>query len=204
MTTHGGASRAHPRSRGENMVPLVLPNCICGSSPLTRGKHVRSDVDVVAAGLIPAHAGKTTDRQRLASCPRAHPRSRGENPDAASSKSCTRGSSPLTRGKRRPRELVLRGRGLIPAHAGKTALRRPRAALPRAHPRSRGENLDAALDGGGHGGSSPLTRGKLSELDERAQEVGLIPAHAGKTFIVNSKANHGRAHPRSRGENPSG
>ena len=38
----GGASptRAHPRSRGENLVDRVTYKCETGSSPLTRGKHL--------------------------------------------------------------------------------------------------------------------------------------------------------------------
>ena len=51
------------------------------------------------AGLIPAHAGKTSV-PRLASSPMtAHPRSRGENSSRSWSRPGTMGSSPLTRGK---------------------------------------------------------------------------------------------------------
>ena len=38
MTTHGGASRAHPRSRGENETDEGIEIEARGSSPLTRGK----------------------------------------------------------------------------------------------------------------------------------------------------------------------
>ena len=52
-------TRAHPRSRGENVARGDKVAGAFGSSPLTRGKlvcprHVRP-----SAGLIPAHAGKT-------------------------------------------------------------------------------------------------------------------------------------------------
>ena len=32
---------------------------VCGSSPLTRGKHKQLGGDINDLGLIPAHAGKT-------------------------------------------------------------------------------------------------------------------------------------------------
>ena len=76
--------------------------------------------------------------------------------------------------------------GLIPAHAGKTALE------------------------GGCGrrrlGSSPLTRGKLGDEKDTVSEPGLIPAHAGKTHPMSWRQISSGAHPRSRGENrsPSG
>ena len=51
------------------------------------------------------------------------------------------------------------------------------------------------------GGSSPLTRGKPVRGPVRAWAWGLIPAHAGKTNEGACNTVHGRAHPRSRGEN---
>ena len=50
---------AHPRSRGENLVGMLLDANDKGSSPLTRGKHVESRLRGLRQGLIPAHAGKT-------------------------------------------------------------------------------------------------------------------------------------------------
>ena len=38
------ATRAHPRSRGENAPLSMIPSVRCGSSPLTRGKHSRNPV----------------------------------------------------------------------------------------------------------------------------------------------------------------
>ena len=112
------------------------------------------------AGLIPAHAGKT----RRSGSPRtpvgAHPRSRGENSNAADRSTPEGGSSPLTRGKPDRRAGGLAGGRLIPAHAGKTARTSASHAAPRAHPRSRGENLTLEDLVWLRSGSSPLTRGK--------------------------------------------
>ena len=50
-------------------------------------------------------------------------------------------------------------------------------------------------------GSSPLTRGKHNRARRAGVEVGLIPAHAGKTGRFAPRGRSDRAHPRSRGEN---
>ena len=172
---------AHPRSRGEN--PSILgPNVASsGSSPLTRGKPRDMAALVVAGGLIPAHAGKTTRwRECLTGC-RAHPRSRGENVPSMHCRHRAGGSSPLTRGK--PSCVFGCGRPtrLIPAHAGKTRRFLSRLATLPAHPRSRGENKMQARDLPLEAGSSPLTRGKRFLDAERSRDARLIPAHAGKT-----------------------
>ena len=92
-----------------------------------------------------------------------------------------RGSSPLTRGKHALSIRVRRALGLIPAHAGKTLPVSPRRSRTRAHPRSRGENIKAAVSVVVEWGSSPLTRGKQRAQLGRHFRPGLIPAHAGKT-----------------------
>ena len=51
--------RAHPRSRGENLIGYSITQKHLGSSPLTRGKHLCADAVAWNQGLIPAHAGKT-------------------------------------------------------------------------------------------------------------------------------------------------
>ena len=70
-----------------------------GSSPLMRGKHAGLDVHDLAAGLIPAHAGKTTWQPASTGASWAHPRSRGENDEKWAASDAMQGSSPLTRGK---------------------------------------------------------------------------------------------------------
>ena len=51
--------RAHPRSRGENVIKAATAAKITGSSPLTRGKLYFLNALRATRGLIPAHAGKT-------------------------------------------------------------------------------------------------------------------------------------------------
>ena len=111
------------------------------------------------------------------------------------------GSSPLTRGKpvRWVDQLPLWG--LIPAHAGKTAPTVVPQVLKWAHPRSRGENPHARINGDKAGGSSPLTRRKPFDKGSDYNLERLIPAHAGKTCQLTPGSTRVTAHPRSRGEN---
>ena len=53
-------TRAHPRSRGENIPTHRQGDGHTGSSPLTRGKSAADSVPSTRVGLIPAHAGKMT------------------------------------------------------------------------------------------------------------------------------------------------
>ena len=152
---------AHPRSRGENLAGRVPLGGELGSSPLTRGKPRRRCASSNQVGLIPAHAGKTTDQAADGTQTRAHPRSRGENRRILVDQWSRWGSSPLTRGKPHGRPGRSFRRRLIPAHAGKTtSVAAVAVTLP---------------------GSSPLTRGKPAGQAVGGHRRGLIPAHAGKT-----------------------
>ena len=166
-----------------------------------RGKHQRFDEDAACRGLIPAHAGKTGPDSNRHNAHPDHPRSRRENEYPPSASAHIQGSSPLTRGKRRPAPPVRRRRRLIPAHAGKTSLGRARAARSEAHPRSCGENNTAEYATACQLGSSPLMRGKLRRGSQWADRPRLIPAHAGKTCTRRGSPSPCGVHPRSCGEN---
>ena len=111
------------------------------------------------------------------------------------------GSSPLTRGKQRPRNARHEDARLIPAHAGKTSTRGAARTPCPAHPRSRGENYTDISRVSCRTGSSPLTRGKPISPISCMRARRLIPAHAGKTAAASSCTTGLWAHPRSRGEN---
>ena len=177
---------------------------VCGSSPLTRGKPMSATVRTPAAGLIPAHAGKTTCSAAPSATRRAHPRSRGENTFKNRVSSHRLGSSPLTRGKRFSTWVLAASARLIPAHAGKTFDTARHVVHRAAHPRSRGENRRRRPARCASLGSSPLTRGKPRWPQRRPRTRRLIPAHAGKTPAGRVLSDGGQAHPRSRGENSVG
>ena len=195
---------AHPRSRGENVLPSPSVPPEAGSSPLTRGKLTEAITSKDTTRLIPAHAGKTRGHRRRSARMPAHPRSRGENIIGVVSARSPAGSSPLTRGKREVRDELSRHVRLIPAHAGKTCPRLSAPTTRRAHPRSRGENRLRGLITYGRHGSSPLTRGKRACTWGSLWLVRLIPAHAGKTPTWRTSRLITPAHPRSRGENGDG
>ena len=192
--------RAHPRSRGEHGIWWTAGHERRGSSPLTRGAHLR-DGDILRSGrLIPAHAGSTAHKLHKRARERAHPRSRGEHWLDPTTYQPERGSSPLTRGALPRFGRWWLGRGLIPAHAGSTSPSRNLRTELQAHPRSRGEHFNTAGYTRLAQGSSPLTRGALGAPVPVVLPARLIPAHAGSTVVLR----HGRisheAHPRSRGE----
>ena len=192
---------AHPRSRGENPRPRRRSRRAAGSSPLTRGKRRGTRGSSGGVRLIPAHAGKTSSRTRQSRSGPAHPRSRGENESKEEGDNVVNGSSPLTRGKRGAARLAPWGRGLIPAHAGKTRTGDVARGPTVAHPRSRGENMTKLTGFAAAPGSSPLTRGKHRRVRQITDLGWLIPAHAGKTAGLADLRREHAAHPRSRGEN---
>ena len=192
---------AHPRSRGENRSAMSVSTTALGSSPLTRGKPLVKGRAIEETRLIPAHAGKTPQVGSDRPFTRAHPRSRGENRARPLVGARSRGSSPLTRGKRAPARRHRVPGGLIPAHAGKTGGDERVHGFGPAHPRSRGENLKGVGHSMGASGSSPLTRGKRLIILFLSFFQRLIPAHAGKTSAVWVVIFGLPAHPRSRGEN---
>ena len=121
LSSSSSSSSAHPRSRGENRTLWPGNHAGVGSSPLTRGKRGACGWAAGRTRLIPAHAGKTRRGMPTTRSRPAHPRSRGENRLVPCPFSLFGGSSPLTRGKHRRSARTARQRGLIPAHAGKTA-----------------------------------------------------------------------------------
>ena len=131
----------------------------------------------------------------------AHPRVGGENMLTRISATSSSGSSPRGRGKRgaphdEPEQL-----GLIPAWAGKTALKGERDPIERAHPRVGGENWNHSTTTETAAGSSPRGRGKRRRLDRAGTRRRLIPAWAGKTGDRSRGGQPPPAHPRVGGEN---
>ena len=174
-------SSAHPRSRGEHDERHIAPLQLEGSSPLTRGARPCLRVESFRDGLIPAHAGSTTEASDFNDANRAHPRSRGEHAVASAATHGVAGSSPLTRGAPGARGGAVHRSRLIPAHAGSTSQHQGQPQIPAAHPRSRGEHRLLGWIGARWSGSSPLTRGARSSAFASTRLDRLIPAHAGST-----------------------
>ena len=166
---------------GENSLSHTKNLDIFGSSPRGRGKRKLRLKFCPIRGLIPAWAGKTQQVQDTLSLSRAHPRVGGENPAPQGGSGLQGGSSPRGRGKLRAARDARPPRGLIPAWAGKTKLKRCPMALSTAHPRVGGENPKRAGPARRRSGSSPRGRGKHYLAIAIVVKAGLIPAWAGKT-----------------------
>ena len=93
-------------------------------------------------------------------------------------------------------------RGIIPAYAGSTS--RPPRPAPSSpdHPRIRGEHTPPNNRGPQPAGSSPHTRGALSEALANMYSNRIIPAYAGSTPLTDLTSVGGGDHPRIRGEHP--
>ena len=155
-----------------------------GSSPHARGKLVWVCCRSFRVRLIPACAGKTAMSLSRLLRARAHPRMRGENKLEASVPFQLWGSSPHARGKRCGISTGFLPAGLIPACAGKTAMRRDSPQRRWAHPRMRGENTLTEASTTAGLGSSPHARGKRQRPRLRGRRHRLIPACAGKTALA--------------------
>ena len=194
-------SGAHPRVCGENVRRTRGVWEVGGSSPRVRGKRLPRLQQERLVGLIPACAGKTSEKGLSGTTRQAHPRVCGENRPRLRRWTHEHGSSPRVRGKLD----VLRGQrprpGLIPACAGKTWTPDSLAAGSGAHPRVCGENVSALGNLGSLLGSSPRVRGKHHLRREGRNRRRLIPACAGKTGVRAGICLVLTAHPRVCGEN---
>ena len=174
-------TRDHPRACGEHYPPSRASSSSPGSSPRMRGTLLRAPSQPIAAGIIPAHAGNTADRQGNKVRCRDHPRACGEHTVVAVVFVALSGSSPRMRGTRACRMGYAPGDGIIPAHAGNTTIPDGDTAESGDHPRACGEHTPSKVPGVTTGGSSPRMRGTHCPSCCRWWSLGIIPAHAGNT-----------------------
>ena len=92
----------HPRSRGEHICDTPPCSAATGSSPLARGTHTVTNLQVDPPRFIPARAGNTRVPPPPAPRTSVHPRSRGEHRNRRRFVFDVHGSSPLARGTRSP------------------------------------------------------------------------------------------------------
>ena len=186
--------------RGEKNVPITAGHGQKGSSPLARGKESRRTLPTRPRRIIPACAGKSPKYCMIVSAARDHPRLRGEK-HTEGEPTCRRlGSSPLARGK----DFFLRigggYEGIIPACAGKRLSTARFDFDFQDHPRLRGEKPSRRFHRPKSTGSSPLARGKGGGFVARSDNIGIIPACAGKRISRFERDAVQRDHPRLRGE----
>ncbi len=215
------AAAVHPRSHGEHDGGRGRELRPAGSSPLTRGTHLRRRLRHPGPRFIPAHAGNTTPWERVSTWWTVHSRSRGEHAVLELQELVGLGSSPLT-GENTPvfdvrvrtSTVHPRSRGehpllrhvLLPAY-GSTPLTRGTPAHTAAcslvntvDARSRGEHALPAPFWRSASGSSPLTRGTQRFTCHGWPPGRFIPAHAGNTWRKPIERPTPPVHPRSREE----
>ena len=201
-STTSPSTTDHPRSRGVYCSLYAHESSRSGSSPLARGLLRQTYHPRGGGGIIPARAGFTQQRHRLAgavtriiparagfthpmtstsSVPKDHPRSRGVYLPFRYYIVIQPGSSPLARGLRKVVRAKTKSAGIIPARAGFTARASWRTSRAWDHPRSRGVYLTGNLTSATDVGSSPLARGLRPGDRARAARGGIIPARAGFT-----------------------
>ena len=178
----------------------MIEHGVWGSSPLSRGIHGCGGVSGAQEGIIPALAGNTRCSRARGRGPADHPRSRGEYNPAKCAPLRAPGSSPLSRGIRRPASAAASVGRIIPALAGNTRPSPARGPLRWDHPRSRGEYNEPIDNAATKEGSSPLSRGIRYRIRRQAIPQRIIPALAGNTSLLYLRCCGRRDHPRSRGE----
>ena len=151
--------RDHPRACGEHP-SLIFPLLTSwGSSPRMRGTRKNVDCFSCPHGIIPAHAGNTTQQWAIAPARRDHPRACGEHAAAFAFDVFVLGSSPRMRGTRRNRSRRQPHHRIIPAHAGNTGKFYGQGTDCGDHPRACGEHMSYGVIVGFRLGSSPRMRG---------------------------------------------
>ena len=192
--------RDHPRMRGEHHSCASMATASMGSSPHARGAHKTIKSACRRVGIIPACAGSTNFANPRRHRHWDHPRMRGEHRRNRSTAEMSKGSSPHARGAQAIREEKTAKAGIIPACAGSTRRGRLSGSSAGDHPRMRGEHSKSHVASSPTLGSSPHARGAPLAHRLVKDVIGIIPACAGSTSRVTSRATRHWDHPRMRGE----
>ena len=165
-----------------------------------RGKAPKNKGRKSALRITPAHAGKRVKIPFLKNFVRDHPRTCGEKPLQGEDFFILVGSPPHMRGKALKVRKPVVTAGITPAHAGKRCGSDMQLGRQRDHPRTCGEKTDASSVQVKALGSPPHMRGKEKTLFIVTFNIGITPAHAGKSYVNGSKVDIDEDHPRTCGE----
>ena len=163
-------------------MPSSIISRRAGLSPRGRGKRVSHANNQPRARSIPAWAGETLNRWRIAPHQGVYPRVGGGNAQIDSRVHSRQGLSPRGRGKPTSTErsrLTVRS---IPAWAGETICLTAVGTSDEVYPRVGGGNRTLINGRGPNPGLSPRGRGKHWALIRRHQHARSIPAWAGETL----------------------
>ena len=194
------SSTVHPRIRGERHLVTRMDPCQDGSSPHVRGTPTAPEAETLRSRFIPACAGNAHPLRACIRCQSVHPRMREERTRGRPISEERIGSSPHTRGTRRPRVRSHKTRRFIPACAGNAAGADPRTGPASVHPRMRGERVRWAAAPSSISGSSPHVRGMPACRFNSIDPDRFIPACAGNASRISATCSATPVHPRMCGE----
>ena len=170
-----------------------------GLSPRMRGSPQRPHRLKHRRGPIPAHAGEPGRADVTHRWAGAYPRACGGALRFMAARSVAWGLSPRMRGSRGQRDLGVRLRGPIPAHAGEPFGSGCCWGSSWAYPRACGGAAARAAAIAADWGLSPRMRGSHPQADVVLRDRGPIPAHAGEPPPLRTTACDRRAYPRACG-----
>ena len=147
-----------------------------------RGSPPSGGFYVYLIGIIPAHAGLTSNAWASARRRRDHPRACGAHMRQSLIIVNIQGSSPRMRGSPVCRLFSCSRPGIIPAHAGLTVSLFSSIFPAGDHPRACGAHRKLTTSSQDLAGSSPRMRGSRNQTVGQYPWVGIIPAHAGLTW----------------------
>ena len=131
-------------------------------------------------GITPAYAGKSRRHLKLLLEIEDHPRLCGEKFSSMSEVDIISGSPPPMRGKVRMADATILTKGITPAYAGKSHVRRLQRVQSGDHPRLCGEKPVNTPLMFSQIGSPPPMRGKARKTAVAAACLRITPAYAGK------------------------
>ena len=114
----------HPRACGEKGSIPVAAVCWAGSPPHMRGEAAKPAADDGAAGITPAHAGRSCHQPAEQSFAQDHPRACGEKLGGGPLLPPPLGSPPRMRGEVKLLAERFCNPGITPAHAGRSQSKR--------------------------------------------------------------------------------
>ena len=150
-----------------------------------RGKDYCQFFLLVVRGITPAHAGKRSSFPRSQRSTKDHPRPCGEKIRPVAFSVFLLGSPPPMRGKEDLTNKEFAAVRITPAHAGKSFLTLLPSLKEKDHPRPCGEKLSHQSITSSGVGSPPPMRGKGDARLETTDDLGITPAHAGKSMSKN-------------------
>ena len=150
--------------------------------------------------ITPAHAGKTCCGGISIPQSEDHPRACGKDSISFFKVGIAVGSPPRMRERLPRNHWACPGRGITPAHAGKTFHKRKSRPGRKDHPRTCGKDVFFTSVADGVGGSPPRMRERPGGCFSHTLKDRITPAHAGKTSLGFFAFLHTRDHPRACGK----